>query len=283
MTFDSLEAVREFAGEDYEQAVVPEKARAVLSHFDQRSQHYEIKADRKETIHRESTNLFHGGVKMNRPDWLRQMRREAEEKYTTLWAPDYVEKWGTYDNTTHQQFIQKFLNLLDPHSIVLDAACGAGRYMPMLLEKGHTVFGIDQSQGMLDSARKRFPDVYLEKIGLQEMSFVEMFDGALCMDAMEHVCPEDWLPIFQNFHRALKSNGCIYFTVEIANADEVTEAFQIAQEMGLPVVYGEWVNDEVYHYYPSMNQVREWMREAGFRPVEEGEGDSYRHFIIQKI
>ena len=44
MSFDSLEAVREFAGEDYETAVVPEKARAVLSHFDQRSQHYEVRA-----------------------------------------------------------------------------------------------------------------------------------------------------------------------------------------------------------------------------------------------
>jgi heme-degrading monooxygenase HmoA len=46
MAFDSLDAVREFAGEDYEAAVVPEKARAVLAHFDERSQHYEIRADR---------------------------------------------------------------------------------------------------------------------------------------------------------------------------------------------------------------------------------------------
>jgi heme-degrading monooxygenase HmoA len=47
MTFDSLESVQEFAGGDYEQAVVPENARAVLSRFDQRSQHYEIKAERR--------------------------------------------------------------------------------------------------------------------------------------------------------------------------------------------------------------------------------------------
>jgi len=46
MLFDSLEAVREFAGEDYEVAVVPEKARQVLSHFDPRSQHYEVRAER---------------------------------------------------------------------------------------------------------------------------------------------------------------------------------------------------------------------------------------------
>jgi heme-degrading monooxygenase HmoA len=44
MLFDSLDAVREFAGEDYEVAVVPDKARALLSRFDSRSQHYQLRA-----------------------------------------------------------------------------------------------------------------------------------------------------------------------------------------------------------------------------------------------
>lgn len=46
MQFESMAAVRLFAGEDYEAAVVPPKARAVLSHFDERSQHYEVIVDR---------------------------------------------------------------------------------------------------------------------------------------------------------------------------------------------------------------------------------------------
>ena len=46
MRFDSLEAVRIFAGEDYEIAVVPPKARTLLARFDPRSQHYEIRAER---------------------------------------------------------------------------------------------------------------------------------------------------------------------------------------------------------------------------------------------
>ena len=45
MWFDSIDAVRAFAGDDYERAVVPAKARALLSHFDDRSQHYEVVAD----------------------------------------------------------------------------------------------------------------------------------------------------------------------------------------------------------------------------------------------
>ena len=46
MRFDSLDAVREFAGPDYDVAVIPAKARALLAHFDPRSQHYERRAER---------------------------------------------------------------------------------------------------------------------------------------------------------------------------------------------------------------------------------------------
>jgi hypothetical protein len=46
MWFASMDAVRAFAGEDHETAVVPPAARAVLSRFDERSQHYEVKEAR---------------------------------------------------------------------------------------------------------------------------------------------------------------------------------------------------------------------------------------------
>ncbi len=47
MWFDDLDAVRAFAGEDYEVSVVPPSARNVLSRFDDRSQHYEVISDRR--------------------------------------------------------------------------------------------------------------------------------------------------------------------------------------------------------------------------------------------
>jgi heme-degrading monooxygenase HmoA len=42
MWFDDLAAVKAFAGEDHEMAVVPPAARGLLSRFDARSQHYEV-------------------------------------------------------------------------------------------------------------------------------------------------------------------------------------------------------------------------------------------------
>ncbi len=44
MWFASLDAIKAFAGADYETAVVPPAARAVLSRFDPKSQHYEVRA-----------------------------------------------------------------------------------------------------------------------------------------------------------------------------------------------------------------------------------------------
>jgi heme-degrading monooxygenase HmoA len=43
--FESLDAVRAFAGNDVESAVVPPAARELLSHFDDRSVHYEIRIE----------------------------------------------------------------------------------------------------------------------------------------------------------------------------------------------------------------------------------------------
>jgi hypothetical protein len=47
MWFDTLGAVQTFAGQEYEIAVVLPKAGALLSRFDERSQHYDVKVELK--------------------------------------------------------------------------------------------------------------------------------------------------------------------------------------------------------------------------------------------
>lgn len=241
---------------------------------------------------------------MERAEWLKQMRGKAEELYDHL-SPQYWVKFGLYANETHRQYLQKFLERVAPHSTLLSAACGAGRYDGTLLDAGHSVVGIDQSAGMLARARERFPGVRYEKIGLQEMDFREAFDGVICIDAMEHVCPEDWPEILRGFWKALRPGGVLYFTLDLADANELEEAFEQAKSRGLPVVFGELVSDvdlayecakasgmsvisgeladkAVYHYYPSLELVRAWIGQAGLAIEEEGTGNGYEHFVVRK-
>lgn len=47
MTFDALENVIAFQGDDYEAAYVPDAARRVLKRWDERSSHHEVRQTRK--------------------------------------------------------------------------------------------------------------------------------------------------------------------------------------------------------------------------------------------
>ena len=42
MLWESLDAIRAFAGPDYEKAIVPEERRKYLAHYDEYSAHYEV-------------------------------------------------------------------------------------------------------------------------------------------------------------------------------------------------------------------------------------------------
>ena len=48
MYFETMDAIKQFAGEDHETAVVPEKAQKLLLRYDQTSQHYEIIKQRED-------------------------------------------------------------------------------------------------------------------------------------------------------------------------------------------------------------------------------------------
>ena len=226
---------------------------------------------------------------MNRQEWLKARRRITEQRYDRLWAPIYDENWGGEIDPLHQRLVTQIVNTCPPGGTILDAACGTGKYWPILLASGRKFIGIDQSQAMLDRATSKYPQVAVQKLGLQEMPFQDVFDLILCMDAMEMIFPEDWPPVCANFHRALKQAGQLYFTVEIADDESIEMEYRSSLQRGLPVVYGEWVtgsgvgDDEGgYHFYPSMQQVREWLGRANFVIKEEAQANDYHHFWVQK-
>jgi ubiquinone/menaquinone biosynthesis C-methylase UbiE len=220
---------------------------------------------------------------MDRTTFLKEKRRRAEERMDTLFAPTYDEKWGNYSNDSHRVMLDRFLVLYPPGGTILDAACGTGKYWPTILASGRSVYGIDQSQQMLKQAQAKFPDVPVEKLGLQEMRFAEEFEGAICMDAMEFVFPEDWPLVLENFYRALRSSGFLYFTVELIEEAELRTSMEAARARGLPIVDGELAHEDGYHYYPKIEQVRAWAQAAGFAILEEAVGDDYHHFLTCKV
>lgn len=226
-----------------------------------------------------------------RAAWLYELRRENERQEDA--AETANEAYWQETDDAHRFIVDRFLSMVPPGGSVLDAACGIGRYVGTILATGRSVTAIDASAVYLAKTKATFPDASIEKHDLQELPYQDLFDGVMCVDAMEFVPPEDWPRVLERFRDGLHRPGWLYLTVELVPAGEIRSMNDAARRSGLPVVDGEvlWeASDEsrgYYHYYPSLDQVRAWLDRAGFAIIDELEGPwhdgeyAYHHILAR--
>ena len=229
------------------------------------------------------------------------MNHRTDERARRAWLDErrasvvaaYDEEAATYDrhpypNKPQQAWVRRLLAQCPDHATVLDAPCGTGRYFPLVAAAGHRVVGIDQSANMLAEAQRRGIAIDLQHVGLQELSFVDRFDAVMTIDAMENIAPEDWPVVLANLHRALRSGGHLYLTVEEHDDADIAATHEALVARDLPAVPGEVIDGDVagYHYLPGRDQVIAWITATGFAVVDEAchaeDGWAYRHFLLRR-
>ena len=91
--------------------------------------------------------------------------------------------------------------------LILDAACGTGRFSQLFVERGANVIGIDFSEKMLAVARINLPNTDFCCVDLtNKLPFADSyFDKINCAQVLEHI--EDISTTFVEFARVLKPNG----------------------------------------------------------------------------
>ena len=221
---------------------------------------------------------------MDRTDWLRERRAAVRAEYDAE-AATYDDE--PYPTTSHTTFIDRLIATTPVGGLILDAPCGTGQYFGRVRDAGRRVVGIDQSDGMLEEARRRGIAERVEQVGLQELAFDGQFDAAMTVDAMENVPPEDWPLVLRNLRRAVRPDSHLYLTVEEVADAEIEEAWQANRQRGLPAVRGEIVEGDTagYHYYPGRERIRAWFAVEGLMIVEEAtdqeDGWGYWHLLVQ--
>lgn len=220
----------------------------------------------------------------SRAEFLAERKRLGPVRMDTLFAPTYDDDWGAV-SASHEAFVGKLIDLTQERALLLDAACGTGKYWPQLLGAGRRVIGVDRSAGMLAQAEAKFPAVETHRLDLVQLKSVSQwaarFDGLLCVDAMENVTPEDWPVVLAGFVRVVKPQSPIYLTVEIPGDNE-SRAAASAQP---PLVEGEvlWPGEHGggYHYYPEPEFVASLLAASALTVLDSVDADGYRHILAR--
>lgn len=215
-----------------------------------------------------------------RRDFLAARRESSRRRHDDEFAADYDDRWGELPDS-HRRYLAHLIDLLPDGASVLDAACGTGRIWPLLLDAGFEVVGADQSAGMLEVATRKHPDVPTTQVSLQDLGFLRDFDGVTCVDAVEHVGPEDWPLVLERLTAAARARAHLYLTVELPDDDDPYLA-EDADDFGEPLVEGESYDGVGYHFYPDRTDVMRWIDEAGLDVIHETEADGYRHLLMQR-
>ncbi len=98
---------------------------------------------------------------------------------------------------------------------VLDAGCGPGSYFEWLIEHGAEVVAIDVSPKMVDLARKKLQgsiEVHLADL-TEPLDFLDEGSFDVILASLVLDCIEDWDNLFSEFHRVLRNDGLLVFSV----------------------------------------------------------------------
>lgn len=124
------------------------------------------------------------------------------------------------DHKPHNAYYDRPNTLaLLPHvsgKIILDAACGPGKYAEILMKQGALVKGFDISPKMVELAIKRNKgkgEFFVHDFSLPfHMLENNSCDIVLCALALHYI--EDWNFTIKEFHRVLKNTGILVISIE---------------------------------------------------------------------
>jgi ubiquinone/menaquinone biosynthesis C-methylase UbiE len=106
------------------------------------------------------------------------------------------------------RLLNEFIERLPMNVNVLDAGCGAGAPISLMLSERFKVTGVDFSEAQIELAKKQVPQANFICQDMTKLDFPEnSFDGICSYYAIIHIPREEHHPLLMDFYRMLKLNG----------------------------------------------------------------------------
>jgi ubiquinone/menaquinone biosynthesis C-methylase UbiE len=106
--------------------------------------------------------------------------------------------------------LRLFADLVGPGKRVADVGCGPGRVTVALRDLGLEAIGIDLSPGMIEVARREFPDLAFSVASMTQLPLADdSVDGVLLWYSIIHVPDEELPAAFGHVRRVLRPGGTV--------------------------------------------------------------------------
>jgi SAM-dependent methyltransferase len=136
-----------------------------------------------------------------------------------------------------------------------DLGCGTGRITTYLAGRGLDVFGVDLTPGMIEVARREYPELRFEVGSLFDLDVKDgELAGALAWYSLVHTPREDLPTVFAELYRVLRPGGYLVHGFKVGRG-----------RRHLSNAYGHDLDLEVYSYDPV--DVAGLLAAAGFAEV----------------
>jgi ubiquinone/menaquinone biosynthesis C-methylase UbiE len=148
-------------------------------------------------------------------------RRALRRSYDAI-AEDYAARLG--DELSYKPLDRALLAMLveqaGPGAACADLGCGPGHVAGWLAGLGVRPVGIDLSPGMLDVARRQYPEVEFREGDLVDLPAADgEFALGVALYSIIHLAPEERCRAFLEMHRVLRPGGTVLVSFHIG--DEV--------------------------------------------------------------
>jgi cyclopropane fatty-acyl-phospholipid synthase-like methyltransferase len=143
---------------------------------------------------------------------------------------DYIaEQW--HSNFRGQTYVDRVLGYVDqvlddlpPGAKVLDLGCGTGEPIAKhIVRRGFRVIGIDQSEKMLEIAKRVVPEAEFIHGNMVEVELAETFAAAVAWDSVFHIARKHHSAVFRKLADALERNGRLLLSVGGSDAASGSE------------------------------------------------------------
>jgi SAM-dependent methyltransferase len=175
---------------------------------------------------------------------------------------DYSEMASLYarHRQVHPEVLRSLLEHVGPATRLLEVGCGTGHYLVAVCEAvGCRGWGIDPSPEMLAKARGLSGGVGLSVGRAESLAFPSStFDLVFSVDVIHHV--HDRSAYFQEAERVLRAGGQVCTVTD--------SGWVIRHRQPLAVYFPETVDADLARY-PTLDELRAAMTEAGFEGIQE--------------